>query len=317
MGRDNEYILVWTTTPWTLTANVAVAVNIDLDYVKLKAADGSIYYFAHDNLECQRLEKQFNEKKHWIDGIPKLKTISQIFKERGGYELLGNIKGVDMLDWEYKGPFDELEAQSKIGGYPFVSDELKRKKQTGISCHQIIDGGKDNIGNDVVVSGEGTGIVHTAPGCGAIDNAIAQKKGLISIAPLNEESCYIDGFGKYTGKCATHRETIEEIIVDLKGKGLLVYREQYPHVYPHCWRSGDELVFRIVDEWYINMDWREKIKNIVKDVQWIPDWGYEREMEWLDNMGDWMISKKRFWGLALPIWQFDDGSFLSWAQKKN
>ena len=80
----------------------------------------------------------------------------------------------------------------------------------------------------------------------------------------------------------------------------MFYAEDYPHVYPHCWRSGDELVFRLVDEWYINMDWRDDIKKTVRDINWIPDWGEDREIEWLDNMGDWMISKKRFWGLALP-----------------
>ena len=248
--------------------------------------------------------------------MPKLKTIAQIFKERGGYEIIGSVKGVNMLGWEYEGPFDELEAQSKMGGFPFVNEDLKDKGHSGISCHRIIDGGKDSIGSDVVVIGEGTGIVHTAPGCGAIDKKIAQKAGLVSIAPLDEESCYIDGFGKYTGKCATKIETTQEIIADLKDKGFLLYQEQYPHVYPHCWRSGDELVFRIVDEWYINMDWRDKIKNLVKDIQWIPEWGHEREMEWLENMSDWMISKKRFWGLALPIWKFEDGTFFVVGSKK-
>lgn len=315
-NKPNEYILVWTTTPWTLTSNVAAAVNVNLDYVMLKASDGAVYYFAKENLEYQRLDKQFKDKKQWIDGVPKLKTIAQIFKERGGYEIIGSVKGVNMLGWEYEGPFDELEAQSKMGGYPFVNEDLKDKGHSGISCHRIIDGGKDSIGSDVVAVGEGTGIVHTAPGCGAIDKKIAQKADLVSIAPLDEESCYIDGFGKYTGKCATKIETTQEIIADLKDKGFLLYQEQYPHVYPHCWRSGDELVFRIVDEWYINMDWRDKIKNLVKDIQWIPEWGHEREMEWLENMGDWMISKKRFWGLALPIWEFEDDTFFVVGSKK-
>ena len=315
-NKPNEYILVWTTTPWTLTSNVAAAVNVNLDYVMLKASDGAVYYFAKENLEYQRLDKQFKEKKQWIDGVPKLKTIAQIFKERGGYEIIGSVKGVNMLGWEYEGPFDELEAQCKMGGFPFVDEDLKDKGHSGISCHRIIDGGKDSIGSDVVVAGEGTGIVHTAPGCGAIDKKIAQKAGLVSIAPLDEESCYIDGFGKYTGKCATKIETTQEIIADLKDKGFLLYQEQYPHVYPHCWRSGDELVFRIVDEWYINMDWRDKIKNLVKDIQWIPEWGHEREIEWLENMSDWMISKKRFWGLALPIWKFEDGTFFVVGSKK-
>ena len=315
-NRPNEYILIWTTTPWTLTSNVAAAVNVNLDYVMLKASDGEVYYLAKENLEYQRLDKQFKEKKQWIDGVPKLKTIAQIFKERGGYEIIGSVKGVNMLGWEYEGPFDELEAQSKMGGFPFVNEDLKDKGHSGISCHRIIDGGKDSIGSDVVVVGEGTGIVHTAPGCGAIDKKIAQKAGLVSIAPLDEESCYIDGFGKLSGKCATKIETTQEIIADLKDKGFLLYQEQYPHVYPHCWRSGDELVFRIVDEWYINMDWRDKIKNLVKDIQWIPEWGHEREMEWLENMSDWMISKKRFWGLALPIWEFEDDTFFVVGSKK-
>ena len=92
-------------------------------------------------------------------------------------------------------------------------------------------------------------------------------------------------------KSATDPDTIDKIIADLKDRKFLVYVEQYPHVYPHCWRSGDELVFRLVEEWYINMDWRDKIKSVVDDINWIPSWGRDREHEWLDNMGDWMISK--------------------------
>ena len=309
-NRDNEYLLVWTTTPWTLTSNVAAAVNVNLDYAKLEASDGAIYYFANENLEYQRLEKQFKEKKQWIENVPKLKTIAQIFKERGGYKILDIIKGADMLGWEYEGPFDELVAQKKAGGYPFVDEQLKKNGQASIDCHRVIDGGKDGIGNDVVISGEGTGIVHVAPGCGAIDREIAKKQKIVSIAPLDEESCYIDGFGDFTGKCATDKDTGKKVISNLKSKGILIYAEEYPHIYPHCWRSGDELVFRIVDEWYINMDWRERIKKNVESIEWIPEWGYDREMEWLENMGDWMISKKRFWGLVLPIWTFEDGTFF-------
>ncbi len=314
--KDNEYLLIWTTTPWTLTSNVAAAVNVNLDYVKLQAVDGSIYYFAEENLEYQRLEKQFDDKKQWVEGVPKLKTIAQIFKEHGGYKILGTLKGKDMLGWEYEGPFDHLEAQSKAGGHPFVKENLKSDGINGINCHKVIDGGKDSIGNDIVVAGEGTGIVHIAPGCGDVDHAIGKKLALVDIAPLNEESKFIDGFGWLTGLTATEIETTNKIIADLKERKVLIHSEKYPHIYPHCWRSGDELVFRIVDEWYINMDWRNNIKNIVDDINWIPDWGKEREHEWLDNMGDWMISKQRFWGLALPIWTFEDGSFYVVGSKE-
>ncbi len=307
--RENEYLLVWTTTPWTLTSNVAAAVNVNLDYVKLRAADGSLYYFVGDNLDFKRLEKQYKEKKQWVEGVPKLKTIAQIFKERGGYTVEGTVKGADMVGWRYRGPFDELDAQSIPGGYPFTDDELKSKGVTGISCHRVIDGGKDSIGGDIVVAGEGTGIVHIAPGCGDIDNKIGRKLRLVNIAPLDEQARYLPEFGWLTGLNATDHDTTTKIIDDLKEKGFLLYVEKYPHVYPHCWRSGDELVFRMVTEWYITMDWRDEIKKIVDDIRWIPEWGRDRELEWLSNMGDWMISKKRFWGLALPIWVFEDDSY--------
>ncbi|MFQ6613762.1 MAG: DUF5915 domain-containing protein, partial [Fidelibacterota bacterium] len=202
-----------------------------------------------------------------------------------------------------------LEAQQVPGGYPFSDETLKANGNSGITCHRVIDGGKDFMGNDIVVAGEGTGIVHIAPGCGDIDHKIGARENLVNIAPLDSESRYIEKFGWLTGKCATDESTKTAIIKDLKARDLLIHVEKYPHVYPHCWRSGDELVFRIVEEWYINMDWRDRIKKIVDQIQWIPEWGRDREHEWLDNMGDWMISKKRFWGLALPIWTFEDGSF--------
>jgi len=314
--RKEEYLLVWTTTPWTLTSNVIAGINGNLDYVKIKASDGSIYYFAEENLNFKRLDKQFKDKKQWLEGVPKLKTISQIFKERGGFEVLGTIKGEEMVGWTYEGPYDHLEAQDIPGGYPYVDESLEIQGVTSRSQHQVVNPGKDNVGNDIVVAGEGTGIVHMAPGCGDIDNKIGKKLGIVSLAPLDEESRFTDKFGWLAGKCATDKETVEEILSDLKKRDFLVYVEEYPHIYPHCWRSGDELVFRLVDEWYINMDWRGKIKKIVDDINWIPEWGQEREHEWLDNMGDWMISKKRFWGLALPIWTFDDDSYYVVGSKK-
>ena len=315
-NRENEYLLVWTTTPWTLTSNVSVACNVKLDYVKVESNDGSIYYFAKENLEFKRLEKQFQEKKLWIDGVPKLKTIAQIFKERGGYTVVDTIKGKDMVDWEYEGPFDHLDAQNNLGGYPFENEKLKEKGLNAVKCHRVIDGGKDSIGNDVVVAGEGTGLVHIAPGCGAIDNKIGKKIGIVEIAPLNDEGHYLEGFNELTGLLATDSKTKDIIIDDLKNRSILFHVEKYPHIYPHCWRSGDELVYRSVEEWYIDMDWRDEIKQLVGQINWIPEWGHDREMEWLDNMGDWMISKKRFWGLALPIWRFEDGSFYVIGSKE-
>ena len=306
--RSNEHILIWTTTPWTLSSNIAVAVNRKINYAKVQIQDGTIFYVAETNLKYQRLNKEFSEKKNWVEGVPKLKTLDQIFKERGGYEVLEVLKGEDLVGLTYKGPFDHLEPQNTVGGFP-IHDTSNLKKQSAVDCHIVIDGGKDSEGNDMVVEGEGTGFVHMAGGCGAIDNKICKKEGFVEISPIDNQANFIDGFDFMSGLSVTDPDTAQKIIDDLKDRNLLLYVEDYPHIYPHCWRSGDELVFKQVDEWYINMDWRKKIKSVVDDINWIPAWGKDREHDWLDNMGDWMISKKRFWGLALPIWTFEDGSF--------
>lgn len=302
-----EYLLVWTTTPWTLTSNVACAVNPDLDYVKIQTKrDNAIYYFAKDNLNYQRLATEFKDgfgrpEWKWPEGVPKLKTLAQIFKEQGGFEELSTIKGAEMVGWQYDGPFDDLIAQQQPGGVPVDENNLGT---SGIKSHRVIDGGRDSRGNANVVAGEGTGIVHIAPGCGDIDHKMGVTLGLPVIAPLRDDGTYSEEFGDFSGLEAIAPETAELVFEKLKAKGMLVAVETYPHIYPHCWRTGDELVFRLVDEWFINMDWREEIKDVTKQIRWLPDSidGQEREIEWLSNMGDWMISKKRFWGLALPIW---------------
>ncbi|GIX05233.1 MAG: hypothetical protein KatS3mg114_1102 [Planctomycetaceae bacterium] len=309
----NEYLLVWTTTPWTLTSNVAALVNPDLKYVKLRTVrDGAVYYLAEDNLEYPRLSQEFKEgfgrpEWSWPKDCPKLKTLAQIFKEQGGFEIEGTVWGREMLGWRYRGPFDDLPAQFTPGGYPArltqaggqVSQEL-----TGVACHRVVDGGRDSRGQPVVLAGEGTGIVHCAPGCGDIDYQIGLQQGLVRIAPLAEDGRFLPGFGAFSGRLATAAETVDLIIDDLRRKGLLIAIEKYPHIYPFCWRTGDELVFRLVDEWFIRMDWREEIMNVTRQIRWLPESinGMERELEWLTNMRDWMISKKRYWGLALPIW---------------
>src|SRR5580704_9830945 len=304
---QNEYLLVWTTTPWTLTSNVACAVNPDLEYVRLKSnRDHAIYYFAKDNLHFQRLEREFKEgfgrpEWSWPSGVPKLKTIAQIFKEQGGFEIEGVIKGAELVGRPYRGPFDALPAQNASGGVP---TDLALAGKSAVSSHRVIDGGRDSRGNPNVVAGEGTGIVHIAPGCGDVDFALGKQHGLVGLAPLDEAGQFIAGFEQFEGREANDPETAQLVFDSLKEKHLLVNVEEYPHIYPFCWRTGDELVFRLVDEWFINMDWRAESKDVTRKIRWLPASidGQERELEWLTNMRDWLISKKRFWGLALPIW---------------
>ena len=126
--RENEFLLVWTTTPWTLSSNAVLGVNVNLDYIKLKAADDSIYYFAEENSEFHRLDKQFEDKNQWIKGVPKLKTISQIFKEKVVFTFIRkDKKGKELVGLKYIGPYDHIEAQNIPGGYPFCNDDLNKK----------------------------------------------------------------------------------------------------------------------------------------------------------------------------------------------
>ncbi|MBN1413428.1 MAG: isoleucine--tRNA ligase [Spirochaetales bacterium] len=252
--RKNEYFLVWTTTPWTLTSNVAIAVNPEMDYLKVEQ-NGEIYYLIKKQAEV-------------------------ILKKDNPWKAIEELKGQKILDlnFTYKGPYDELPAQSSLN-----------YRHTVIPWNEISEE-------------EGSGIVHIAPGCGAEDFILGREFKLNAIAPIDEEGVFIKGFDWLEGK---HASTVApDIVRNLSEKNILYSKEKYKHSYPHCWRCKHELLFRLVDEWYISMDsWREEIKEIVKQITWIPSFGRELELDWLTNMHDWMISKKRYWGLALPIWE--------------
>ena len=154
---------------------------------------------------------------------------------------------------------------------------------------------------------EGTGIVHIAPGCGAEDFELGKRDKLPPVAPLDEAGLFAPGFGPLEGRSAVDPGTTDFILETLQQKGVLFAVEKYPHSYPHCWRCKTELLFRLVDEWFIDMSWRDEIMRVVEQATFLPESinGKARELDWLRNMGDWMISKKRFWGLALPIWVDD------------
>ncbi len=253
--RKDEYLLVWTTTPWTLTSNTGVAVHPNFIYVKVKN-NGAIYYLA--------------------------KNLVRVLK--GKYEIIAEMPGKELLNLIYDGPFDYLSAQKGV-------------------VHKVIPW-------EEISESEGTGLVHIAPGCGKEDFALGKEFGLKTIAPLDELGYYIEGFEWLTGKNVN--EVTEAIIEDLQRRGILYNVEDYTHRYPVCWRCDSELIFRLVDEWYISMDTlRYEIAEVAKKVErWIPEWGLDRELDWLKNMSDWCISKKRYWGLALPIWECSCGHFI-------
>lgn len=270
-GRPKEYLLVWTTTPWTLTSNVAVAVGPELTYAKVRQGE-EIFYLSRGTLQMLK----------------------------GRYDVLGELLGKELENWEYEGPFDELPAQRRCAAP---------------EAHRVILW--DEVGEE-----EGTGIVHIAPGCGAEDFALGKAYDLPIIAPLDEAGIFVEGFDWLTGM--NERGSAQSIFENLTNKGLTYKIEDYTHRYPVCWRCSQELVFRLVDEWFISMGEQlgipyeavteeQKAKNlryqimevVLEGTRWYPSFGLERELDWLSNMHDWMISKKRYWGLALPIWTCD------------
>ncbi len=270
-----EALLVWTTTPWTLTSNVAAAVGAELEYVKVQAEDGWIYYLAEGAMKNTLIGK--NNK------------------------VIGKLKGAEMVGWEYSGPFDELTM-------------VKETFDTAGYTHRVIEW-KD------VGAEEGTGIVHIAPGCGAEDFGLGKEFNLPNLAPLDENGVYVDGFDWLTGRPV--HGIAPDIFNSLHEKGVYYRKQRYSHRYPHCWRCGEELVYRLVDEWFISMgelydkpreevteaekaaSLRYQIMDRVDNTDWYPSFGYDREMDWLRNMHDWMISKKRYYGLTLPIYECD------------
>ena len=236
--------------------------------------------------------------------MPKLKTLEQIFKEKGGYEIVGELPGKELVGWQYDGPFDELPAQQQPSGYPAeIAAVVQRLNCQGPAQLRAKDVHRV-VAWDIVGETEGTGIVHIAPGCGKEDFVLGKEQGLVPVAPLDDSGVFLPGFGELSGQSALDPATTDWILDNLHKKGRLLAVEKYPHSYPHCWRCKTELLFRLVDEWFIDMKWRDEIMKVVGDVTFLPESinGKARELDWLKNMGDWMISKKRFWGLALPIW---------------
>jgi isoleucyl-tRNA synthetase len=237
--RDGESLVVWTTTPWTLPANVAAAVKPDAEY-------------------------GLTERGEWWAVELKPDTT-----------FVRRVRGEDLVGLEYKGPFDSLPAQRGV-------------------VHRVIPW-------EAVDLTEGTGIVHIAPGCGAEDFELSRVHNLPVLTPIDEAGRFYKDYGEFEGRST--EEVEGPIVVELERRGLLVEATSTVHRYPICWRCSTPLVFRIADDWMIRADEiRQPMLDANATVEWTPDFYSKRMDDWLRNMGDWNISRRRYFGLPLPFY---------------
>jgi isoleucyl-tRNA synthetase len=269
-NRKDEYLLVWTTTPWTLPANIAVAVESSLTYALVEGNSGDKFWIAEEAVK---------------------RVFGTDFKK-----IINRVKGKKLIGLSYTTVFDHLSAVKK------AADKSKL-------FHTVV--ATDPLLMPISID-EGTGLVHTAVSAGTEDYKLGQKLNLPMIPIISDNADYLDGLGDFSGKNAKKNP---RIILDYmlnedekKGNNCVFKIEKYRHRYPACWRCKAELVWKVTDEWYIAMDkgspsLRERMLAVAKKIQWYPSYGLDRELDWLSNMHDWLISKKnRYWGLSLPIW---------------
>ena len=260
VAGEDAYFLAWTTTPWTLPSNVALCVNPEETYCKVKAADGYVYYMAKALLDKV---------------LGKLGT-----EETPAYEILETYKGTDL---EYKEYVPLYEGAAK-------SAEKQHKKAHFVTCA------------DYVTMSDGTGIVHIAPAFGEDDAQVGRKYDLPFVQ-------FVDGKGSMTEDTPYAglfvKDADPKVLVDLDKEGLLFDAPKFEHDYPFCWRCDTPLIYYARESWFIKMTAvKDDLIRNNNTINWIPkSIGKGRFGDWLNNIQDWGISRNRYWGTPLNVWQ--------------
>ena len=286
---NDIYLLAWTTTPWTLPSNTALAVGQKIEYLLVETVNqytGKLIAvviaknLAHKYFKAENLELQFEDYEIGNKNLP-FKIISE-FKGK----QLQNIRYEQLLPY----------AQPEDG-----------------------DGFKVLLG-DFVTTEDGTGIVHLAPSFGADDNRVAKQNGIGSLTLVNKQGKFVDEVTDFAGMYVKDEYYTEgeekpklsvdvQIVIKLKSENLCFQSEKYEHSYPHCWRTDKPILYYPLDSWFIKTtDYKKRMMELNNTINWKPkSTGEGRFGKWLENLVDWNLSRSRFWGIPIPIWRTEDG----------